>query len=243
VPSAYEGAAGGFYINREKQPQVPAAPKLGGFYQRDSRDLEAQLLAQALAARTGQLASSQPAMSQPPSAHIALQHSAHGRISPQPHSTSGLGGMRDVSAGMGQQGNRLQSPAVHSTAQHCAAGVGHAAQVPLQPGPWAAGRPLPSMPGDLGALSGQPGLHGRIHGSGLPQLPQPALWPAQPHQFGQQGGYNLFSGSLTSSTGVSSGLPGMGMPDLSAPGQGYHAYPEYSGQYGAPNAGGHPATS
>ena len=42
----YGGAEGGFYINRDKQPQVPAAPKQGGFYQRDSRDLEAQLLAQ-----------------------------------------------------------------------------------------------------------------------------------------------------------------------------------------------------
>ena len=46
APAIYAGAEGGFYINRDKQPQVPAAPKQGGFYQRDSRDLEAQLLAQ-----------------------------------------------------------------------------------------------------------------------------------------------------------------------------------------------------
>lgn len=46
VPAMYGGAEGGFYINRDRQPQVPAAPKQGGFYQRDSRDLEAQLLAQ-----------------------------------------------------------------------------------------------------------------------------------------------------------------------------------------------------
>ena len=46
VPAMYGGAEGGFYINRDRHPQVPAAPKQGGFYQRDSRDLEAQLLAQ-----------------------------------------------------------------------------------------------------------------------------------------------------------------------------------------------------
>ena len=46
VPAMYGGVEGGFYINRDMQPQVPAAPKQGGFYQRDSRDLEAQLLAQ-----------------------------------------------------------------------------------------------------------------------------------------------------------------------------------------------------
>ena len=42
----YGGAEGGFYIDRDRQPQLPAAPKQGGFYQRDSRDLEAQLQAQ-----------------------------------------------------------------------------------------------------------------------------------------------------------------------------------------------------
>ena len=234
LPSGYEGATGGFYINKDKQPQVPAAPKLGGFYQRDARDVEAQLLAQAYAARTGQPAASQPAPSQAPDISNLPQESAYGRSIAQPGVNVGIGGASS-------KGSRAQSPAVSSTAQHGAAGVNLTAQLPTAAGPWAAGRPLP---GNAAALLGQPGqLPGSLLGSGLPQPPQPALWPTQPNQLGQQpGGYNLFPGSLGTNMAVNSSMPGLGLGlglgNLgTAAGQGLPGFPGYLGQYGAPNAG------
>ena len=246
VPSGYEGATGGFYINREKQPQVPAAPKLGGFYQRDARDVEAQLLAQAMAARTGQPASSQPAPSQAPAISGLPQESVYGRVTAQPITNTGVAGLSQIVGRTSHQSSRAQSPAVPSAGQHGAAGTDPMAQVPMQAGPWAGAKPLPGMPGRTGAVLGQPGQpQSNLLGSGLPQLPQPALWPTQPNQLGEQpGGYSLFPGSLAPSMLVSSGMLGLGGTDLGATaGQGLPGYPGYLGQYGASNAGKPPCAS
>ena len=191
---------------------MPPAPKLGGFYQRDSRDLEAQLLAQAFAARTGQQASDQPKSSDPVPGAALLQ------------------------------GSRAQSPAVlPGAAQHSAAGTGldaQAAQAPAQPGLWAVGRPAPSMPASSAPLPG--GLRQTLDGmpgSGLGQLAQPGLWQQQQTDLGMLGGqqqqnYSMFSGAL----GL--GLPAnMSMPGLSMAGQDAQGYAGNWGFYGAVNGG------
>lgn len=233
MPSGYGGAAGGFYINRDKQPQVPAAPKLGGFYQRDARDVEAQLLAQAFAARTGQPAASQPALSQPPDVSALPPQSVYGRKTTRPEVSAALAGASTIAGATTHMESRAQLPAVPGAGQHGAGGLNPAAQVPTGAGPWEAGRPLPS---NAGALLEQPGqLQGSTLGSGLPQA---ALWPTQPNQLGQQpGGYNLFPGSLGTSMAASSSMLGLGMPTLGAAGQGFQGLPGYLGQYGVSNTG------
>ena len=235
MPSGYEGATGGFYINKDKQPQATAAPILGGFYQRDARDVEAQLLAQAFAARMGQ-----PAAGQPLDGSALPHESASGRAA-----AAGVGGASSIPGGVSHQSSRAQSPAVPSMGQHGAAGLNNAAHVPMQAGTWAAGRPVPSVPSPTGTLLGHPSqLQGSLLGSGLPQLPQPALWPTQPNQLAQQpGGYSLFPGSLGTSMAVSSGMPGLGMTNVGAAGQGLQGFPGYLGQYGASNAGRFPICS
>ena len=239
MPSGYEGATGGYYINKDKQPQAAAAPKLGGFYQRDARDVEAQLLAQAFAARTGQPAPGQPALGQPalsqPLDASALPHeSAYGRAAaPQPGNTAGAG--RQASSVPGgashQSSGRAQSPAVPGTGQQGVAGLDHAAQAPLQAGSWAAGRPVPGMPGAAGAPLGQPGqLQGSLLGPGLPQAP---LWPSQPNQLAQVlGEYGMLPGGLGTSMAGSSGMAALG-----AAGHGLVGFPGYPSQYGASTAG------
>ena len=227
---------------------MPAAPKLGGFYQRDARDVEAQLLAQAMAARTGQPAAGQPALSQAPAVTALPQDSAYGRSVGQPEPTS-MGRMSTAPGGSSHQGSRAQSPAVPSADQHAVPILDPPAQGPVQAGPWAAGTPLPS---GAGALFAQPGqLQGGLPGWGLPQLPQPALWPNQATQLPQPalwpnqatqlgpqpGGQSLFPGALVNNTALSSSMLGMGMPDMSSAGQGLQSYPGYLGQYGASSAG------
>lgn len=94
-------------------------------------------------------------------------------------------------------------------------------------------------PGQL-PLSGLPGQPGSgLLGTGLPQLPQPSLWPGQPNpnmmlgQLGQQQGLNhLFPAPM------GFGLPGnAGMPSLGAAGQGFQGYPGNWAQYGAISGG------
>ena len=110
-PQGMRAQQGVSTLTRDKQPQVPAAPKLGGFYQRDARDVEAQLLAQAYAARTGQPAASQPAPSQAPDISNLPQESAYGRSIAQPGVNVGIGGASS-------KGSRAQSA---SCVQHSAA--------------------------------------------------------------------------------------------------------------------------
>ena len=233
VPLGYGGVTGGFYINRDNQPQVPAAPKLGGFYQRDACDVEAQLLAQAFAARTGQPSASQPAPSLAPDVSALPHQPASGRLATLPEVSAGLAGTSTAAGGAPHPGSRVQLPAAPSAGQHGAAGLSPPAQVPTGAGPWTAGRPLPS---NAGALLGQAGqLPGGALVSGLPP---PALWPTQPNQLGQPpGSYNLFPGSLGVNMAASSGVPGFGMTSLGAAGQGVQGLPGYLGQYGASNAG------
>lgn len=234
APAAFGGAPGGFYINR--QPALPAAPGLGGFYQRDSRELEAHLLAQVKLPRKlshpfglcTPIRSAKEAFSSCCYPHLQLHAQALAARTGQPASSQGADqhtsnvGVGGAVGDPGQLGSRMQSPAVPSAAQH--SGM-HPAQAQGQ---------LP-----LSGLPGQPGSG--LLGTGLPQLPQPSLWPAQPNQnmmlgqLGQQQGLNsLFPASL------GFGLPGnAGMPGVGAAGHGFQGYSGNWAQYGATNGGKH----